>query len=69
MGRKKKCGRKWILGVITAIGTIIAVEAAGLGHILASALTAPTPEAANIWWAIGCSVMGFLTTLELLHKR
>ena len=69
MGSEKKGVRKWILGIITTIGTIIAVEAVGLGQILASALTAPTPEAANVWWTTGGILLIGLTTLEIVVKK
>ena len=64
MGWKEK-----IIGLLTVLGAIIAVEAVGLGQILASALTAPTQEAATIWWSIGGILLIGLTTLEIAVRK
>ena len=72
MGSWKKGVRKWIgkiMALFTAMATIFAVEAVGLGQITASALTATTERAAIIWWTIGGAVIAFLTTLEIFHRR
>ncbi len=68
---KKKGGRIWkkIVGIIGTLAVIIAVEFVGLGQYIASALTADTPEKANIWWITAGIVLIIVTIIEMIYPE
>ena len=64
---------KWkgkVATIISIFGTVIVVEAVGLGQYIASALTIDTPQKRYTWGIVGAGVLAFLMVVNYsLYKR